>query len=481
MKVLFLTPLASARELWGQYERGGGAYFPLGLLSVAGVALKAGHQVELLDVSTLRTTSEQLEQKLVGGDFDVIGLGNCYTSLAHLVFRTAEFCRKILPHAKLVVGGIHPTLFPNETLEVCPALDFAVFGEGELTFEELLKYLNNEGSELRQIQGLCYRSGQEVRCNEPRPPIKDISELPPLPYHLLDIDSYVPPPSNYKRLPTYGFLVQRGCPYRCAYCDARVHGRIVRHDNIDKIIGQMKYLIQNHGMKGIIFHDSCLTINRRFSVEFFSRMIDEKINVAWCCYTRVDKVDPELLSLMKKAGCWSVSFGLESGNQVSLERIHKGVTLAQNREGVRMAKKAGLQVVGSFILCLPGEDEQMSRNTIKFAKELNLDTAVFFLPVPFFGTEIYEMCKAEDALPEDIKWEDFKMWMDPTNPIYVNPLIGDKKMVKLYNEAVSSFYLSPKTLMRSLMQIHSVSDLRKYSKGFISIIEIIKRRFKQVQ
>ncbi|MFH1507534.1 MAG: radical SAM protein, partial [Candidatus Omnitrophota bacterium] len=288
---------------------------------------------------------------------------------------------------------------------------------------------------------------------------------------------YVPPPSNYRDLPTYGLLVQRGCPYPCVYCDSRIHGKKVRHDNLDKIISQIRYLVEKHGMKGILFHDSAFTINMDFAKKLCQRMIDERLNLSWTCYTRVDRVDPELLSLMKKAGCWGVAYGLESGNEESLKKIRKGVTLKQNIEGVRMTKKAGLQVIGSFIICLPGEDEKMAKNTIKFAKSLKLDTVVFFLPVPFPGTELYDICKKEGGLAENIQWQDYRQWMDQTNPLYVNPKIGREKMVKLYNYAVRSFYLSPSVILRFFSHIRSFSDFKKYLRGFKSISQIIKKSF----
>lgn len=479
MKVLLLTPIISRKELWGQYEKGGGAYFPLGLLSLAAVAQEAGKDVTLIDASTLGWNEYQLREYLKTNTYDIVGVGNCYTALVHIVFRTACLCKEVLPEAKLVVGGIHPTLFPEETLKVCEALDICVHGEGELTFLEMIDFFENGNRKIDNVAGIAYRSSDgSIVVNRPRSKVRDLSSIPQLPYDLLDVQRYVPPPSNYKRLPTFGFLVQRGCPYECTYCDPRIHGKRVRHDSIDKIISKMKYLVKKYGMKGIIFHDSCITINRDFSVSLFQRMIDEKFDLSWTCFTRVDKVDFELLKLMKKSGCWSVAYGLESANNISLKRMRKGTTVEQNIEAVRLTKAAELQAIGSFILCLPGEDEQMTLNTIEFAKRLRLDTAVFFLPVPFYGTELYDMCKEEGGLLENIKWEDFKQWMDQENPLYINPRIGKKKMVELYNYAVRSFYLSPHYILQCLKHVRSIADFRKYFTGFSSLLEVFRRDFK---
>ena len=479
MKVLLLTPIISNRELWGQYEKGGGSYFPIGLLSIAAVLKERNHEVALIDASTLRWNEERLLKHLKDNVYDVIGFGNAYTALVHVVFRTAKLCRRVLPTAKFVIGGIHPTLFPRETLEACPEIDYAVFGEGELTLLELIEFLQNaEKTEPHHIKGVAYRDGSgQIKMTGLRPVIGNLAEIPPLPYDLLEVKKYTPPPSNYKCLPTFGFLVQRGCPYRCAYCDPRIHGKIVRHESISKIIDQMKYLKDSYGMKGILFHDSCLTINRKFASNLFQRMIQEDLDLTWTCFTRVDKVDPELLALMKRAGCWSVAFGLESGNDVSLQRVQKGVTVKQNIEGVQMAKEAGLEVIGSFILGLPGEDEAMTLNTIHFAKRLKLSIAVFFLPVPFYGTRLYEMCKEEGGLVDNIQWDDFKQWMDQENPLYINPLIGKERMVGLYNYAMKSFYLSPDYILRSVCSIRSFEDFKKYLTGFESLTELFKRHF----
>ena len=117
IKVLLTTPIASIEELWGQYKKGAGFLMPLGLLSIAGVSRERGFDVKICDISALDMSKEQFTSYLIDEKFDVIGLGNCYTALAHLVFKTAKICRDVLPKAKIIVGGIHPTLFPRQTLE----------------------------------------------------------------------------------------------------------------------------------------------------------------------------------------------------------------------------------------------------------------------------------------------------------------------------------------------------------------------------
>jgi anaerobic magnesium-protoporphyrin IX monomethyl ester cyclase len=475
VKILLATPIATTDELWGQYAKGAGHYLPLGLLSIAGVCREAGFDVQLLDASTLGINEPELRDFLLENRFDVIGLGSCYTALAHLVFRMAVICRSVLPASKIIIGGVHPTLFPFETLQACPSADFVCHGQGERTFLELVRILEDGRTEFVNIQGLTYRENGQIYVNEKRPHIVDPENLPMLPFDLLQMDKYVPPPSNYLRLPTYGLLATQGCPYKCVYCDTRVHGSKLRNYGTKKLIQTIQHLVQQYSMKGLLFHDSVFTLDRSFVEELCKQLINNNLDISWSCFTRVDRVNFDMLALMKRAGCWSISYGLESGNPESLRLIRKNTTIEQAEQAVAWTKNAGIQVIGSFILCLPGEDELMTLQTIEFARRLKLDTAVFFLPVPFPGTELYDLCKADGGLAQNITWEQYRQWMDPVNPLYVNPKIGKERMVELYDYAVRSFYTSPATIFRALTKIHSPADMKKYLKGFRSIAGVLLR------
>ena len=477
MKILLLTPIQTKRELLGKFEKGGGAYFPIGLLYIAGIAKDKGHDVELLDASTLLLDEDGLVEHLNGNDYGIIGFGNCYTSMMSNINATAEICKRAQPQARLILGGTHPTIFPKETMERFPIFDLLVYGEGEGTFSEILDHFTTGRPALPDILGIVRREEKEIIQNPPRLNVRDMDDIPFLPYELLEMEHYVPPPSNYRVLPTYALNVSRGCPYHCSYCDVRVHGRKMRYMSVDKAIDHMKHLKDSFGMKGILFLDSIMTVNRKFTIELCKRMIEEKLDLQWACSTRVNCVDSELLDWMKWAGCWNISFGLESGNDESLKAMHKATTVDQAREAVAMAKKTGIQVTGFFILCLPGEDEEMSMNTIRFAKELKMDTSVFFLPVPFPGTELYKVCEEIGGLKENIDWEDYKQWIDPSDPLWVNPLVGKERMVKLFNYSIRTFYLSPGTLWRAARNIKSFTELKKYLKGFHSILEVLKGSF----
>ncbi|MEW5758323.1 MAG: radical SAM protein [Candidatus Omnitrophota bacterium] len=469
IKILLSSALLNAEDMFGQYSKGAGAYLPHGLLSIASVLRKHGHDVSICDPYAMGMDEAAYKSYLIANKFDIIGLGNCYTSQTDNYFTTAKICKEVLPNTKICIGGAHPTLFAQETLERCPYIDFAVRGEGECQFLKLTETLSNDDFDFSIIEGLVFRSKDGIRSNVLPLPIENIDDIPLFPYHLLHMDKYIPPPSNYKQLPTYGMLVQRGCPYGCVYCDSRIHGKKLRQISIKRAIEEIKFLCDYYGMKGVIFHDSVFTINRNWVMSLCEKLLENKINIHWSCYTRCDLVDNELCRLMKKAGCWNISLGIESANQASLDLIKKNITVSQIVCGIEAVHNAGIETIGSVILCLPGEDETMVKNTIHFVKAMNIDFPVFFMPVPFPGTELYDLCKQDGGLIENIDWADYRQWMDQKNPLYINPKIGKEKMIALYQHAFRTFYLSPKYILKSFRKIRTLSDFKKYFRGFCSI------------
>jgi len=473
MKILLSSAIINVEEMFGQYKKGGGAYLPHGLLAIAAVLIKNGYDVKIADPYVMEMGPDQFSAYLRENKFDLIGLGNFYTSQVKNFFLTADLCKKALPDVKVCIGGAHPTIFPEETMERCPSIDFLIFGEGECPFLELANALSSAKNDMSTIKGLALREGEDIIINPPAEGVKSADDIPILPYHLLPVSKYVPPPSNYKKLPTFGMLVQRGCPYKCIYCDTRIHGNKLRQHSVERTIEEILFLTKTYGMKGIIFHDSIFTINKKWVMAFCKALIDRKIKISWTCFTRADAVDDELCNMMKKAGCWSIAFGIESANQESLNLIKKNITVEKTVRGIKAAQKAGLEVIGSIILCLPGEDETMVKNTIRFVKKMNLNIVVFFMPVPFPGTVLYDVCKAEGGLIDNIGWDDYKQWMDQHNPLYINPKLGKRKMLELYQYAFRAFYLSPKYIFRTIFRIRSIEELQKYIKGFTSIKSVL--------
>lgn len=470
MKILLLQPFVSARKLWGKYAVEGGFIPPIGILSIAGFLEAKGNNVKIIDPSVSDYDKKALGKILKKENFDIIGVP-AFTNTILNTYNTINFCRKVTPGSKLIVGGIHATILPVRTMTECPNIDFLIMGEGELTMEELINYLKNGTPKLKEIYGLVYRNkkGQVIQ-NEKRKLISDINFLPLPAYHLLDMSRYTPHPTQYKVLPSYPVIAQRGCPFNCVFCSVHsVHGRVVRSKSVDKLIAEIELLINKYGARGIHFQDSTFTINKAYITEFCHQIIKKDLDFHWDINTRVDCLNEELLTLMKKAGLWMINFGLESGNQSSLDLLNKRINLDQIRRVIKITRSKGIVTFSTWILGIPGEDEKMVKKTIDFAKKIGTELALFFLPVPYPGTDLVEICRKYGGLREDAQWRDYSS-VDFSNPVYINPLLGKEKMQKLLRYAFLSYYFSPKTLWRNFRSINSWGDVVRYWRGIRALI-----------
>jgi radical SAM superfamily enzyme YgiQ (UPF0313 family) len=274
-------------------------------------------------------------------------------------------------------------------------------------------------------------------------------------------------------------VTQRGCPYRCTYCGAaNIMGKALRRYSTDRVIEELKILRYDKGARGLYFQDSTFTVNRDYTMELMEKMIKANLGLLWSCNTRTDRIDPPLLAKMKEAGCRRVVIGIESANQASLDVIRKGVTVAQQTQAVKWVHEARLKLITSFILCLPGETEEMVYNTIQYAKQLKGQIALFYLPVPYPGTKLYEYCKQTGLVREDAAWSEY-LSLDFDNPIYINPLIGKERMKYWYKRAFWEYYLSPGVWWKNITSISGMQDLVIAYKGLNAWVNLTAKKVVQ--
>lgn len=462
MKILLTQPLFDSQYLLGKFNPGANANtFLYGQACLAAVAREAGYDVTILDPYT----PEEYKSYLKEHKFDVVGC-TIYTLTYNLAKKLFEYTRAVLPEATLVAGGPHPTSLPEGTLKDISELDYVVYGEGEKTFIELLSSID-KGMSVASIDGIAYRDKESnsVGVTQKRCYIEDLDELPMASYDLFPMKSYVPTPNVVKRYPTYAIQVTRGCPYQCSFCQFNLAlGKKYRHRSVDKVIDELLFLKNQYGARGIIFRDSTLTVNVPFLKSLCQAMIDKNVNLKWMCYSRTDVVAKhykELLPLMKKAGCWQIGFGCESANQKSLDMLKKGTKVEDNIVAVKETMKAGLMCSTTWMICLPGENEEEALKTVRLAKKLSSHVVKFFLPLPFPNTDLEAVCKADGGMRDDISYDDYDLIM-PDRPIYVNPLIGADKMKKMLKRAYLTFYTNPRVLLKNLATIRDFDMMKKY-------------------
>jgi radical SAM superfamily enzyme YgiQ (UPF0313 family) len=337
--------------------------------------------------------------------------------------------------ATTLAFGTHVTAMPTETLNDFPALDFVLRGEPELTFRELIDVLegrqenrsqwvqdlivktdprweptpvpeSGQPIDFSKVKGLAWRWQGQLKMNLPRPFVADLNDLPLPMHHLLPLDKYRMP---LIKGPFTFMVTSRGCTAGCKYCIKHVSYQwSVRLVSPEKVLQEM-WVLHDLGIHNIHMYADLFTINREQVIRICELIIEQGLKVRWTCNSRVDYVDEEMLKLMGKAGCWMISWGIESGNEAILTRAHKGADPKKARRALTWAKAAGIKNWGYFIIGLPGETVETIRQTIDFAKSLPLDIALFHIAAPYPGTPFFFEVVQNGWFKEGTRWEEVDM------------------------------------------------------------------------
>ncbi len=472
MKVLLINPPQPEKDLRAIFGKVG-YILPYSLLCVATYLEANGVKTDIVDCVAEKMSVRELLEVSIKGNYDIVGVTS-FTFTVPQAFESVRVIKEALPNTVTVLGGIHATVRPLESLEECSSLDYIVIGEGEVTFLSLVRQLE-KGELIEDIPNIAYRkSGEVVLTNKVKDFVK-VNNLPMEDYSLLKMDLYRRPHSgNYRVLPTYSFYASRGCPFLCSFCSANfILGKVVRYKDIDRAIEEIKTLVYEYGAKGLLFQDSTFTVNKRWVRSFCQRLVEENIKVNWHAYARSDCVDLKTLKLMKKAGCYQLTLGLESGNQETLDLLQKGTTVEQNREAVKVIKKVGINVGASFILGLPNEDIDDVLNTIKFAKEVKALFTQFYLPIPYPGTKLQEQCGVEDA-----DWHNYDS-RDFTNAVYVNKNFIKEEYKRLPGFAFDQYFFNVMSLVRLFLSVRSYYELKDRLQTLQKILVLHLKRFRK--
>ncbi|HVN67890.1 MAG TPA: radical SAM protein, partial [Candidatus Sulfotelmatobacter sp.] len=464
--IVFVNPPLSLAERYGVTFKSGGETPPLGLAWLAAVCRKNGFEPLIVDGPALHLTAQQTADKVLSYKPDYVGLTAANISIER-AGQIAEFIKNAASDKiKIIIGGPHLTSVPERTMQLFPHFDIGVIGEGEVTIVELLQALAG-GRGPEQVKGLIIRKNGALLRTGVRPLIQHLDELPMPAWDLLpDLKTfYCPPVHTVKCFPAALLVPSRGCPYQCTFCDRSVFGNRYRIFSVDYVIRMVRDLYDNYGIREIQFRDDNLTVNRQYLTELCTRLLAEPIKICWSCVGRVNTIDPELLRLMKRSGCWSISYGIESGSQRILDEIKKGTTLAQIKQAINWTAQAGISTVGFFMAGLPGENAESMAATIKLVKELPLSEfhMTFFTPHP--GTAVYPIADHYGVFTED--WKKMSEWY----PVFIPTGLTKEELVKYVKRANATFYFRPRIIVNYLKKIKSWRHLAVYFSGFLSFMQ----------
>lgn len=384
---LVQSPSNSVYKQYKSFNRRAIKRFPFNLACLASyISERGGHTVTGIDGDYCEYSLEETAQAVIETNPDVVGLTST-TGIIDIVVAIAALIRQERPDVTIVLGGPHISAVREEVLRH-DWVDFAVFGEGEISFLELLACIE-AGKTPSEVPGIAYRDGTGPRVNPARGHIKDLDALPMPMWDLFNCTDYhdflIHGENPYIILTT-----SRGCPYDCIYCGSKTTwGKTVRYYSPEYVVQELTDLA-SRGIHNFTFVDDTFTLNKKRLKAICEGILLAGIDVTFMCSSRVDTIDDETADFLKKAGCRMITFGVESADEGTLKTIKKQIDLNQVRKALSIAKNAGILAHTSYIIGCPGETKESVENTINFAIEMDPDVVQFSIFTPLPGTESWD-------------------------------------------------------------------------------------------
>ncbi|MFH0731402.1 MAG: radical SAM protein [Candidatus Omnitrophota bacterium] len=436
---------------FGIFERYVPLSVPIGLGYLAGSLLSKGHKVSVLD-EHINPISEELIRKSAALFSPPYLFGiSTLTACAKRSYEIVGIIKGLYPESKIVMGGIHPTVMPDEVLGNRD-IDYVLRREAENTLLEFCEAIK-ENRDVTRICGLSYRTNGRIIHN-PNAELPDLSVLAPFPYHLFNNK-----PNRYN----FGFIASsRGCPYDCIFCSQRnISGQRYRYFPAEAVLRDIDLLVNKYHQIHINFVDDNFTANQQRVIQLCEGIINSKLHekVTFDCQTRADAVNGQILSLLRKAGFRLINFGFETSSERLMVLLNKKETVRQNIEAVKLVKKHGLGVSGTFIFGLPTETRADRLSAYRMARQMDLDYVRFNNATPYPGTQLYEMAKKEGRIFAEKDWSNLNACgslvsdsLTETRLPYV-PVDCDEKILKRDIVRANLFFsLRPKKVFRLLVK-----------------------------
>lgn len=461
-EVVLINPPISTIERYGGLADVGSVLPPLGLCYIASFLERAGYSVSIIDGEVLNLSIKQVAEEVSAINPHIVGITSTTLTYSHAI-SVAQEIKSLDSDIEIVLGGPHISAIKSGVL--MDTVDYAVYGEGEITFIDLMEHLDGK-KKAEDIDGLIYKENDRIIVNHPREYIKDVDTIPYPARHLLpDLRLYVPNAQNYRRLPSTSMITSRGCPFNCYFCDHSTFGRIFRGHSPSYVVGELEEIISKYGIKDVWFTDDTFTVDKNRVLNICDEIIERGVDISWNCLGRVDNVDSAMLKKMRDAGCWMIAYGIETGNQKVMDYIKKGTTLEQVRKAVFWTKQAGLKAKGFFMLGHPIDTIETINQTINFSKSMPLDYALFLPNTPLPNTELFDICQSTGRIisPDLTK---FSAW----NVVYEPPNVSLNQLKEKYHEAYKSFYLRPTYILKQLLSIRGWDDIKRHIKAAKVII-----------
>lgn len=427
-----------------------GALPPLGIMYIAAYLEKYGYQVSILDVLMLGLDTNETRKHILELSPDIVGI-TVTTPEIQGALEVAKIAKET--GAKVVLGGTHLSIFPNETLSSA-FVDYGIMGDGEVPMLKLVNAIENNKDNYHEIEGLVYKKDGKVFLNNTSI-FQNLDNLPMPARHLLPLGRYSRADALFPMATT---IISRGCPYKCGFCFRSESQMKVRLRSPEEIVKEMEHLVKGFGVREIILLDDILTLNREHITKVCNLILKKRLRFVWQGATRVNLVDEEILALMRKAGCKQLKYGVESGDPNILKLMNKRISISEITNAFKLTRKAGIRSGAYFIIGYARENCESIRKTIEFSKSLKPDYVMFYPGVPLPKTYFHDLA-VEDGLIDPNYWREYTLGLRNDKLPYLVP--DCEVWVKT---AFREFYSRPSYLLRKAMDISAWKSVIKQPK-----------------
>ena len=469
MRIVLIDPPTSREQIYGGWDLSAVDTYspPLGLLYIASYIREHNHIPYVFDLTALNWSLRKALESTLSLNPDVVGI-TAKTININNANRIAEELKRMGYTNPIVLGGAHVTAEPVTTLMKFNSVDYGVVGEGEVTFLEMLEKMKGN-QPLHDVKGVAWRGMEgKIIVNSQRPFIENLDILPLPAWDLLPNfpNGYPHSALETKRLPAASIITSRGCPYQCTFCDRAVFGTRVRQHSAEYTLKMIRHLREEYGIKDLMMLDDNFILDKEKLFVICDTMIGEGMDLSWYCMGHTKFITADRLQKIKKAGCWFIEMGIESGSDRLLKLIKKNTTKAQIAEAVKRARAAGLKVKGNFIFGFPTETEESLEETIQFAKSIDLNYFQQNFLTMWPGCEIASNPEEFGRVEKD--WSK----LAHQRVTYIPNGLSEEILVQASKDAFRRFYLRPKIIFEIFTQ--SISSWRALQNALMAFMVFLK-------
>jgi radical SAM superfamily enzyme YgiQ (UPF0313 family) len=421
---------------------------PLGIAILAAILETNGHKAEIMDAYAEDFSFEQI-LSVIKPDVEIIGITSTTPEIDSAT-ALARTIRTRYPHKKILMGGVHPTIFHRHLVEdgVC---DMVIRGEGEKAILRLA-----EQQPMKDITNLTWKAADgEVVVNPEEDEFVQLDDLPIPAYHKLPLGKYRSAIGAAIRHPSIGMITSRGCPGKCTFCYSGMFGGKTRFLSANNVYEQILFLKSHYGIREISFYDDTFTANQKRVEQLCNLLLSNRLDVSWSCFARIDTVKPEILKLMKKAGCHQIMYGFETTDENVLKAVNKRVETSQYADVVAWTRNAKIDIRGAFMLGSPEETEDGMRATIEYSKKVGIQYAIFNITTPFPGTALFAWAE-ENGFLRHTRWQEY----DLSHAILNLPTVSPEAVGVCYRTAYKEFYFRGSYIFSHLLSLRTWDSVR---------------------